>query len=191
MNFLQNLRNHPNIVKFIGITTSPQPLSIILEFCNHGSLQNYVYGRISPLSISQQENFCLDICKGMYHLHCEGIIHRDLAARNILLQGTQENLICKITDFGMSRKLLQINNQQDQDQVQATYQKTSTAKGPLKWMSPESLKEKKYSKYSDIWSFGIVLWEIMKGKEPFEELNNVEAAIKVIENECFHHPIPF
>jgi len=96
----------------------------------------------------------LGIAQGMYHLHENKIIHRDLAARNILLHHGES----KISDFGMSRSL----NQQNEG-------KTKSMIGPIRWMAPESLGEQLYSSKSDIWTYGIVLYEIVARKEPHEK----------------------
>jgi len=108
----------------------------------------------------------MDICSGMAHLHSEQIIHRDLAARNVLLTETR---VAKIADFGMSRVL----------ESSSGPGQTVSNIGPVKWMSPEALNERQYSVYSDVWSFGITMWEIFARKDPFPELDATQAAIRV------------
>jgi len=98
-------------------------------------------------------------------LHNNNIVHRDLAARNILLSGTGDP---KISDFGMSR-LVHDN-------------KGNTTKadvGPIKWMAPESIKRKEYSKKSDIWTFGVVIWEVVTRQEPYEGEDLMELALSI------------
>eukprot|EP01117_Protostelium_nocturnum_P019044 TRINITY_DN8135_c0_g1_i2.p1 TRINITY_DN8135_c0_g1~~TRINITY_DN8135_c0_g1_i2.p1 ORF type:complete len:220 (+),score=68.57 TRINITY_DN8135_c0_g1_i2:44-661(+) len=110
--------------------------------------------------------FIMGIAKGMLHLHMEKIVHRDLAVRNILLS---KHLEAKVSDFGLSRESKAV----DSAAV------TSTTVGPLKWMAPESITERKYSSKSDTWSFGVVIWEILTCEEPFGDSTPIEAALRV------------
>lgn len=103
---LKNLRPHPNVVLFLGITAPPSPISIITEYCGGGSL----WAKVRKNEVGDyptQLRVFYGIAKGMLHLHSEDIIHRDLAARNILL--THHNEV-KVTDFGMSRELSEDEN---------------------------------------------------------------------------------
>lgn len=108
----------------------------------------------------------LGISKGVFHLHSEGVIHRDLAARNILLSADLEP---KVGDLGMSRYLCGKEVGQ-----------TSSTVGPLKWMAPESILDNVYSPQSDVWSFGVVCWEVITQEEPFPELSALQAASQVL-----------
>ena len=115
------------------------------------------------------------IVLGMLHLHSNNIVHRDLAARNILLSGTGEP---KISDFGMSRLVADDEGMTTRANV-----------GPIKWMAPESLKYKEYSKKSDVWSFGVVVWEIVAREEPFKGEELMDLALK-IRDKGYSLPIP-
>jgi len=158
---LSRLRPHPNVILFIGVTQSP--LAIVTEFCSGGSLFDMICeGR--DFSMKQIKLFLLGIARGMLHLHAEGIIHRDLAARNVLLT---EKLDPKISDFGLSRELAEGPRQ------------TTALTGPLRWMAPESIRERIYSKESDVWAFGITAWELVTHETPYHELDAVNAAIGV------------
>jgi len=165
---MRNLPPHPNVVLFRGVTVPPDPLSIVTDYCNGGTLSEYLKNHPN-LPISEKLQFIKDIAKGMLHLHCgipgKEVIHRDLAARNILLK----NGVALITDFGLSRVKSSLDD----------YQKTQNNVGPLKWMSPESLFENKYSTKSDVFSFGVVIYEIIAQEPPWKDLSGVQAAGKV------------
>jgi len=163
---LKNLRPHPNVVLFLGVTTPPQPLTIVAEFCEGGSLYALIQ---CDAKISEELEFKVlsQMAKGMLHLHSEGIVHRDLAARNILLT---EHFDAKVTDFGMSR--VKGGNTQDS--------KTTNDVGPLKWMPPESIKDKLYSYKTDVWSYGVVMYELLERQDPYGDLDAVTVGMRVV-----------
>jgi len=165
---MRNLPPHPNVVLFRGVTVPPDPLSIVTDYCNGGSLNEFLR-RNPKVPISKKIQFIKDIAKGMVHLHCaipgREVIHRDLAARNILLR----NGVALITDFGLSRVKVSVDD----------YQKTRQNVGPVKWMSPESLFENKYSTKSDVFSFAVVIYEIIAQEPPWKDLNAVQVVGKV------------
>jgi len=154
------------VVLFLGVTTPPQPLTIISEFCEGGSLYTLIH---SDAKISEELEFKVlsQMAKGMLHLHSEGIVHRDLAARNILLT---EHFDAKVTDFGMSR--VKGGNTQDS--------KTTNDVGPLKWMPPESIKDKIYSYKTDVWSYGVVMYELLVRQDPYGDLDAVTVGMRVV-----------
>ncbi|PRP81904.1 serine/threonine protein kinase 4, CTR4 [Planoprotostelium fungivorum] len=169
MALIQGLRTHPNVVLFLGTTIPPQPLSLVTEYCEGGSLDKWLRQNRDVVTIDQQKKFIIGIASGMFHLHKERIIHRDLATRNILLRAGD----VKISDFGFSRR------QHGPQEIN----KTSTVVGPLKWMSPEALQRQEYSIKSDMWSFGVVMWEIINCEEPWTDLKPLDAAIGVVAGE--------
>eukprot|EP01117_Protostelium_nocturnum_P005639 TRINITY_DN2038_c0_g1_i1.p1 TRINITY_DN2038_c0_g1~~TRINITY_DN2038_c0_g1_i1.p1 ORF type:complete len:1760 (-),score=518.87 TRINITY_DN2038_c0_g1_i1:119-5398(-) len=171
---LKGLRAHPNVIMFLGITFPPQPLSLITEFAEKGGLYDYL--RRHTVSDEMKMSFIHGIAKGMLHLHLEKVIHRDMAARNVLLNRFLEP---KVSDFGLSRETQSIESG-------AT---TATTVGPLKWMSPEAILKREYSNKSDVWSFGVVIWEILTVSDPFPECSAVEAAI-LVSHQRQHLPIP-
>ncbi|PRP89419.1 putative leucine-rich repeat receptor-like protein kinase [Planoprotostelium fungivorum] len=162
VSILQRLRAHPNVVMFIGMTIPPDPLSLVTEFCEGGGL--YEYLRKKEVDWDTKLQFIQGIAQGMLHLHIEKVIHRDLAVRNILLSKFNEP---KVSDFGMSR--VQLNDSNN----------TNSEIGPLKWMAPEALTQREYSVKSDVFSFGVVCWEIITVRDPWEDVGPVEAAIAV------------
>jgi len=151
---------HPNVVHLFGVSLDgPQPV-IVMEYCAGGSLDTVLFDINVKLSDEQKIRFVRGIALGMLHLHEHNIVHRDLAARNILLTGSGDP---KISDFGMSRI------------VETTGEgKTKSDIGPVRWMAPESLAKRIYSKKSDVWTFGIVVYEIVARREPHKEVNPLE-----------------
>jgi len=164
---LQGLRPHPNLVMFLGISISPDPIALITEFCEGGMLLDFLVKHRGGMEAALIKKFILGIASGMLHLHTENIVHRDLAARNVLLTG---NLDPKISDFGLSRKT----------ESAESASKTQSTVGPLKWMAPEAIVKKQYSGKSDVFSFSMTMWEIMSGgEELYPDLSVVNAAIAV------------
>ncbi|KAJ8947272.1 hypothetical protein NQ318_014168 [Aromia moschata] len=133
--------DHPNIVKILGVKREPE-ICLVMEFVQHGSLQSYLKIYKESLQEGQLLKYALDIAKGMDYLGKKNIVHRDLAARNILV--VDENHV-KISDFGLA-------------QVMGTNDyyilKTTNRELPIKWYSPESLRDGKFSTRSDVWSYG-------------------------------------
>jgi len=160
-----NLRSHKNVIQLYGICYNP--ILIVLEFMENGNLLNLLKKKGKEFENELRNKIIKGIIAGMIHLHKEGIIHRDLSSRNILLN---DNFESKISDFGYSRILKSSNNNEEIGQ-------TKSEVGPLRWMSPESLNQKIYSKSSDIWSFGVLIWECLNsGKTPYEEYDSFQAA---------------
>eukprot|EP01114_Cavostelium_apophysatum_P016329 TRINITY_DN4614_c1_g2_i1.p2 TRINITY_DN4614_c1_g2~~TRINITY_DN4614_c1_g2_i1.p2 ORF type:complete len:186 (-),score=46.96 TRINITY_DN4614_c1_g2_i1:23-580(-) len=149
-----------------------------MEFFSGGSLDKLLASN-RDINERQRLLWARDIAKGVHHIHTamEGIqiIHRDLSARNVLLKADMTAAIC---DFGMSRA----------KDDSATYAKTKNTFGPLKWMSPESILHSKYSTASDVFSYGVVLYEILSGEMPWRELSNMEAARQVVEGKRLPTP---
>ncbi|PRP74686.1 hypothetical protein PROFUN_03608 [Planoprotostelium fungivorum] len=161
---LQGLRSHPNLVSYIGLTFPPQPLSLVTEFCHGGSLDTYLSKNETPMEVLK--SMMKGIALGMNHLHSEGIIHRDLAARNILLT---QHLEPKVADFGFSRKTSEGKGV------------TQNSTGPVRWMAPEAITSREYSTKSDVFSYGVLLWEMVSGgRLPYEDMTPIEAAIAIV-----------
>ncbi|XP_074957014.1 tyrosine-protein kinase Fes/Fps isoform X8 [Phalacrocorax aristotelis] len=163
--FLQEARilkqyNHPNIVRLIGVCTQKQPIYIVMELVQGGDFLSFLRSEGPHLRVKELIKMTENAAAGMEYLESKHCIHRDLAARNCLV--TEKNTL-KISDFGMSR--------QEEDGV---YASTAGMKQiPVKWTAPEALNYGRYSSESDVWSFGILLWEAFSlGAVPYTNLSN-------------------
>ncbi|XP_062068283.1 tyrosine-protein kinase Fer isoform X1 [Lepus europaeus] len=158
--------DHPNIVKLIGVCTQRQPVYIIMELVPGGDFLSFLRKKKDELKLKQLVKFSLDAASGMLYLESKNCIHRDLAARNCLVG---ENNILKISDFGMSR-------QEDG----GVYSSSGLKQIPIKWTAPEALNYGRYSSESDVWSFGILLWETFSlGVCPYPGMTNQQAREQV------------
>ncbi len=162
---------HSNLVQLLGICTREPPYYIITEYMPNGNLLDYIRQQnrdeIGPTILLY---FAVQIASAMAYLESKSFIHRDLAARNCLVG---ENQLVKVADFGLARL---INSQDSQDGGESAYTAHVGAKFPIKWTAPEGLAYNKFSSKSDVWAFGVLLWEIATyGKTPYPgvELANV------------------
>ncbi|XP_056634585.1 tyrosine-protein kinase Fer isoform X2 [Diorhabda sublineata] len=157
--------DHPNIVKLIGICVQKQPIMIVMELVPGGSLLTFLRKKASTLIESQLMKMCLDTASGMKYLESKNCIHRDLAARNCLVG---YNNVVKISDFGMSREEEEYIVSDGMKQI------------PIKWTAPEALNFGKYTSLCDIWSYGVLCWEIFsKGGTPYSGMSNSKAREKI------------
>ncbi|KAL1132441.1 hypothetical protein AAG570_010396 [Ranatra chinensis] len=153
--------DHPNIVKLIGICVQKQPIMIVMEIVVGGSLLTYLRNNATTLTTKQMLKMCRDAAAGMSYLESKNCIHRDLAARNCLVG---EDTIVKISDFGMSREEEEYIVSDGMKQI------------PIKWTAPEALNFGKYTSLCDVWSYGVLCWEIFaKGGTPYPGLTNSQA----------------
>ncbi|XP_048522923.1 tyrosine-protein kinase Fer isoform X2 [Dendroctonus ponderosae] len=157
--------DHPNIVKLIGICVQKQPIMIVMELVPGGSLLTFLRKKSNSLSEGQLMKMCLDAAAGMRYLESKNCIHRDLAARNCLV-GYSNSV--KISDFGMSREEEEYIVSDGMKQI------------PIKWTAPEALNFGKYTSLCDVWSYGILCWEIFsRGGTPYVGMNNTKAREKI------------
>lgn len=153
------------MVQFIGACTRPPNLCIVTEFMSGGSVYDYLHKQKKTLNMSILLRFAIDVSKGMDYLHQNNIIHRDLKAANLLLD---ENEVVKVADFGVAR-------------VQAQSGVMTAETGTYRWMAPEVIEHKPYNRKADVFSFGIVLWELLTGMVPYADLTPLQAAVGVVQ----------
>uniref|UniRef100_A0A673Z9N6 receptor protein-tyrosine kinase n=1 Tax=Salmo trutta TaxID=8032 RepID=A0A673Z9N6_SALTR len=169
--------DHPNIIRLEGVVTRCKPVMIITEFMENGSLDTFLKKQDGQFTVIQLVGMLRGIASGMKYLSDMSYVHRDLAARNILVNS---NLVCKVSDFGLSRVL--------EDDPEAAYT-TQGGKIPIRWTSPEAIAYRKFTSASDVWSYGIVMWEVVSyGERPYWEMSNQDV-IKAIE-EGYRLPAP-
>ncbi|KAF6173216.1 hypothetical protein GIB67_026911 [Kingdonia uniflora] len=157
---------HPNIVQFIAACKKPPVFCIITEYMSQGTLRMYLNKKL-PYSLSTETilRLALDISRGMQYLHSQGVIHRDLKSSNLLLN---EDMRVKVADFGTSC-------------LETQCRESKGNMGTYRWMAPEMIKEKPYTKKVDVYSFGIVFWELTTALLPFQGMTPVQAAFAVSE----------
>lgn len=152
--------SHPNIVKLIGVCTQKHPIYIVMELVQGGDFLTFLRNDGPRLKTKELIRMSENAAAGMEYLESKRCIHRDLAARNCLV--TEKNVL-KISDFGMSR-----------EEADGVYSSTGGMKQiPVKWTAPEALNYGRYSSESDVWSFGILLWEAFSlGAVPYTAMSN-------------------
>ncbi|MCI33783.1 serine/threonine-protein kinase HT1-like, partial [Trifolium medium] len=143
-----------------GACKKPPVFCIITEYMAGGSLRKYLQQQ-GPHSVPLKLvlELALDIARGMQYLHSQGILHRDLKSENLLLD---EEMCVKVADFGISCL-----------ESQAGSAKGFT--GTYRWMAPEMIREKRHTKKVDVYSFAIVLWELITGLTPFDNMTPEQA----------------
>uniref|UniRef100_A0A182NR56 mitogen-activated protein kinase kinase kinase n=1 Tax=Anopheles dirus TaxID=7168 RepID=A0A182NR56_9DIPT len=172
---------HPNIVSLKGVCLDPKMLCLVMEYARGGSLNKILAGRKIPPNVLV--DWAIQIARGMKYLHCEApisVIHRDLKSSNVLISdsiqhGNLLNKTLKITDFGLAREAYRTTRM--------------SAAGTFAWMPPEVIKSGTYSKASDVWSYGVLLWELLTGETPYKGFDSLSVAYGVAVN-TLALPIP-
>ncbi|XP_061771359.1 ephrin type-B receptor 5 [Nerophis ophidion] len=157
---------HPNVLKLEGVVTHVPPARIVTEFMENGPLDSFLRENEGQFSVLQLVGMLRGVGAGMRYLSERNFVHRDLAARNVLVNS---NLVCKVSDFGLSRLMRGL------DQNMPTYTASLGSKIPVRWTAPEAFQHRKFSSASDVWSFGILMWEVMSyGERPYWDMSNQE-----------------
>eukprot|EP00049_Salpingoeca_infusionum_P022795 m.8825 g.8825 ORF g.8825 m.8825 type:complete len:2078 (-) comp5402_c0_seq1:291-6524(-) len=153
------------VVSLIGVVTIGDPVLVVIEYLELGSLKGYLQAHDVKEEILLQ--FAGDIAEGLEHIHSFGVIHRDVAARNVLVSSKKR---CKISDFGLAREI-------DDDD---SYYRSRGGQVPVRWTAVEALETRKYSEKTDVWSFGIVLYELWTRAEvPYKGWTNQKVWVEV------------
>ncbi|XP_015831234.3 focal adhesion kinase 1 isoform X9 [Nothobranchius furzeri] len=150
--------DHPHIVKLMGVITE-NPVWIIMELCTLGELRSFLQVRKYSLDLATLILFSYQLSTALAYLESKRFVHRDIAARNVLVSTVD---CVKLGDFGLSRYM-----------EDSSYYKASKGKLPIKWMAPESINFRRFTTASDVWMFGVCMWEIlMFGVKPFQGVKN-------------------
>uniref|UniRef100_A0A672G5M7 receptor protein-tyrosine kinase n=1 Tax=Salarias fasciatus TaxID=181472 RepID=A0A672G5M7_SALFA len=165
--------DHPNIIRLEGVVTKSRPVMIVTEFMENGALDSFLRQNDGQFTVIQLVGMMRGISAGMKYLSEMNYVHRDLAARNILVNS---NLVCKVSDFGLSRYL-------QEDTSDPSYTSSLGGKIPVRWTAPEAIAYRKFTSASDVWSYGIVMWEVMSfGERPYWDMSNQDV-INAIEQD--------
>lgn len=172
--------DHENLVKIVGVAVQQAPWLCVLEFCEHADLRAVVKAcreKNITIGADEQLSFCQQLAGGMAHLTAKRLVHMDLAARNCLLA---HGNVVKVADFGLTRPL---------DPGKSTLTLRERLRLPLKWVSIEGLEEKIFGEYSDCWSFGILMWEILTyGETPYATIRTQNIQEKIRDGERLEMP---
>ncbi|KAK8780923.1 hypothetical protein V5799_017734 [Amblyomma americanum] len=154
--------DHPNVLQLIGLTVDKKAgLMVITPYMRHGDLHTYLRDERKDLKLPDLLIFSVHVAKGMKYLTEKKLVHRDLAARNCMLS---EDLVVRVADFGLSRAMYEKEYYTDRNP------KTQL---PIKWLAPESLAKSIYNHKTDVWAYGVLLWELMtKGAPPYPQVDN-------------------
>ncbi|XP_034551918.1 receptor tyrosine-protein kinase erbB-3b [Notolabrus celidotus] len=167
--------DHPYIVRLLGICPGPT-LQLVTQLSSHGSLLEHIRQNKTSLDPQRLLNWCVQIAKGMYYLEEHCMVHRNLAARNILLKNDYQ---VQISDYGVADLLYP-------DDKKYVYTDTKT---PIKWMALESILFRRYTHQSDVWSYGVTVWEMMSfGAEPYASVQPQEVPSLLEKGERLSQP---
>ncbi|KIH62743.1 protein tyrosine kinase [Ancylostoma duodenale] len=155
---------HPNVILLIGVASNEEPVMIVMELAPGGAVLDAVQAKPGP-STYIRIKYCLDAAQGLTYLSGKGIIHRDIAARNTLIG---KNNTAKISDFGLSC-------------LGAQKKEKTLKKVPVRYLAPETLQTRSYTTKTDVWTFGIYMWEVFHdGMTPYDEFPNTAAIRKFV-----------
>ncbi|XP_057365852.1 uncharacterized protein LOC130686726 [Daphnia carinata] len=190
MRIMQQVGPHPNVVALLGCCTEQEPFLLIMEYVMYGRLLTFLRDHRShqtyynystdseALTSRDLTTFAYCVAKGMEYIYSKGVVHRDLAARNVLVD---HNKLCKVADFGLSRSV--------RDTAGEMYEQRVKGALPIRWMAPESLIQSVFTQKSDVWSFGILVWEIVTlGSTPYPGMEAREVMRRVKDGHRLERP---
>ncbi|KAM8945756.1 tyrosine-protein kinase Srms [Pelodytes ibericus] len=161
--------SHPNLIQLLAVCSFGEPVYIVTELMTKGNLNEYLKGEeFEEFHYTSYMHIICQVAEGMAYLEMQHVVHRDLATRNVLVG---DNLVCKIADFGLARLL--------KDDL---YSPEKNQAIPVKWTAPEALTHAKYSTKSDVWSFGILMYEVFTyGEQPYKGMTNREVVNQILD----------
>ncbi|XWS18402.1 hypothetical protein CRYUN_Cryun32bG0040400 [Craigia yunnanensis] len=157
--------HHLNVIKFVAACRKPRVYCVITEYLSEGSLRAYLH-KLDHKSLPLQKliAIALEVARGMEYIHSQGVFHRDLKPENVLID---QDFHLKIADFGIACE-------------EAYCDLLADDPGTYRWMAPEMIKKKSYGRKVDVYSFGLILWEMVAGTIPYEDMNPIQAAFAVV-----------
>nr|AME15293.1 serine/threonine and tyrosine kinase HT1 [Mesembryanthemum crystallinum] len=157
--------HHTNVLRFVAACKQPPVYCIVTEYLSEGSLRAYLHKlEHKTLPLQKLIPVALEIARGMEYVHSQGVIHRDLKPENVLID---ESFHMKIADFGIACEAVHCDPFADDP-------------GTYRWMAPEMIRHKSYGRKVDVYSFGLMLWEMVSGSIPYEDMTPIQAAYAVV-----------
>lgn len=163
---MYNVSNHPNIVSLLGVSITSEYVTLIMEYCKYGSLEGMLVSGL--VTRDEKKTMLKQIAAALVYLHREDIMHRDVAARNVLVD---EQRVAKLSDFGMAHVF---GNDEDDagDWI-----------GPVRWMAPEAIGNRLFTPASDVWAFGVLMWEVWNnGELPYREYATLTEVARAVQS---------